>query len=121
MRVMVIIKATLNSEAGRMPSPALLAEMGRFNEALIQAGVLVSGEGLRPSSHGARVRFVAGTQNVTPGPFSEIKQLVAGFWIWRVNSLDEALEWAQRCPDPMPGEDSEIEIRPLFDAEDFAT
>jgi hypothetical protein len=121
MRVMVIIKATITSEAGKMPSPQLMAAMGRFNEELINAGLLVSGEGLRPSSHGARVRFVAGTTDVTRGPFEEIRELIAGFWIWRVSSMNEALEWARRCPDPMPEEDSEIEIRPLLEAEDFTT
>jgi hypothetical protein len=121
MRVMVIIKATPNSEAGVMPTPELLAEMGRFNEELIKAGVLVSGEGLRPSSEGARVRFANAGKQVTRGPFKEIRELVAGFWIWQVDSLDAALEWAQRCPDPMPAEESCIELRPLFEANDFAT
>jgi hypothetical protein len=120
MRVMVIVKATRNSEAGVMPSATLLADMGRFNEQLVKAGVMLAGDGLRPSSKGKRVRFAGGKRTVIDGPFTETKELVAGFWIWQVRSIEEALEWVRRCPDPMPGEESEIEIRPLFEAEDFA-
>ncbi len=118
MRFMVMIKATADSEAGRMPTEAEFAEMGRFNEALLEAGVLLSGEGLHPSSRGARVRFRGADRTVVDGPFAETKALVAGFWIWRCASLQEAVEWAKRCPNPMPG-DSEIEIRRIFEAEDF--
>jgi hypothetical protein len=119
MRVMVIVKATKNSEAGVMPSEQLLAEMGKFNEELVKAGVMMAGDGLHPSSKGKRVRFSGGKKTVIDGPFAETKELVAGFWIWQVRSMDEALEWARRCPDPMPNEESELEIRPLFEAEDF--
>jgi len=117
---MVIIKATRNSESGAMPGPELLEAMGRFNEELVANGVMVSGEGLRPSSAGRRVRIMGGRRRVTNGPFAPVDQLIAGFWIWKVDSLDAAVEWVQRCPDPMPGEESEIEIRPLFELEDFA-
>ena len=119
MRVMVIVKASKNSEAGVMPSQRLLAEMGRFNEELVGAGIMVAGEGLHPSSKGKRVRFSGGNRTVIDGPFAEIKELVAGYWIWQVSSMEEALDWVRRCPDPMPGEESEIEIRPLFEADDF--
>ena len=119
MRVMVIVKATKNSEAGKMPSEKLLADMGKFNEELIKAGVMLAGEGIRPSSQGKRVLFSAGKKHVVDGPFAETKELVAGFWLWQVKSMDEALEWARRCPDPMPGEESVLEIRPVFEAEDF--
>ena len=119
MRVMVIIKATRNSEAGVMPSEKLLTEMGKFNEELVKAGIMLAGEGLHPSSKGKRVRFVDGKKTVRDGPFAETRELIAGFWIWRVKSMDEALEWVRRCPDPMPGEESEIEIRRVFEAEDF--
>ncbi len=119
MRVMVIVKATKNSEAGVMPSEELLTEMGKFNEELVKAGVMQAGEGLHPSSKGKRVRFSSGKKTVIDGPFAETKELVAGFWIWQVKSMDEALEWVQRCPDCMPGEESELEIRPIFGAEDF--
>jgi hypothetical protein len=119
MRVMVIVKATKNSEAGVMPSEKLLAEMGKFNEELVRAGVMLAGDGLHPSSKGKRVRFSGGKKTVIDGPFAETKELIAGFWIWQVKSLAEALEWARRCPDPMPGEESELEIRPVFEAEDF--
>jgi hypothetical protein len=119
MRVMVIVKATKNSEAGVLPSERLLAEMGRFNEELVGAGIMVAGEGLHPSSKGKRVRFSGGKRTVVDGPFAETKELVAGYWIWQVGSMEEALEWVQRCPDPMPGEEAEIEIRPLFEADDF--
>jgi hypothetical protein len=120
MRVMVIVKATKNSEAGALPSEKLLAEMGRFNEALVKAGIMLAGEGLHPSSKGKRVKFAGGKRTVTDGPFAETKELVAGFWLWQVKSMDEALEWVKRCPDPMPGEEAVIEIRPLFEADDFA-
>jgi hypothetical protein len=119
MRVMVIVKATKNSEAGVMPSERLLAEMGRFNEELVGAGIMVAGEGLHPSSKGKRVRFSGGNRTVIDGPFAETKELVAGYWIWQVGSMEEALDWVRRCPDPMPGEEAEIEIRPLFEADDF--
>jgi len=119
MRVMVIIKATKSSEAGEMPSEKLLAEMGAFNEELVKAGVMLAGEGLHPSSRGKRVRFSGGKKTVLDGPFAETKELVAGYWIWQVNSLDEAVEWVRRCPDPMPGDESEIELRPIFETEDF--
>jgi hypothetical protein len=121
MRVMVIIKATKNSEAGVMPSEKLLREMGEFNEKLVKAGVMQAGEGLQPSRKGKRVRFSGATRTVTDGPFPETKQLVAGFWIWQVKSMDEALDWVKRCPDPMPGEEAEIEIRPIFEAADFGS
>jgi hypothetical protein len=119
MRVMVIVKATKNSEAGVLPSEEMLAEMGRFNEELVKAGVLLSGDGLHPSSKGKRVRFTNGTTTVLDGPFTETKELVAGYWIWQVKSMDEAIEWARRCPDPMPGEEGVLEIRPVFESEDF--
>lgn len=119
MRVMVLVKATKNSEAGVMPGEKLLSDMGRFNEELVKAGVMLAGDGLHPSSKGKRVRFSGGKKTVIDGPFAETKELVAGYWIWQVRSMDEAVEWVRRCPDPMPGEESEIEIRPLFEAEDF--
>jgi hypothetical protein len=119
MRVMVIVKATKNSEAGIMPSEKLLSEMGKFNEELVNAGVMLAGDGLQPSSKGKRVRFSGGKRTVIDGPFSETKELIAGYWIWQVKSMDEAIEWVRRCPDPMPGEEAEIEIRPVFEAEDF--
>jgi hypothetical protein len=119
MRVIVIVKATTNSEAGIMPSEKLLTEMGKFNEELMKAGVLVAGEGLHPSSKGKRVRFSRGTRTIIDGPFSDTKQLVAGYWIWKVKSMNEAVDWVRRCPDPMPGEDAEIEIRPILEVEDF--
>lgn len=118
MRVMVIVKASKESEAGVTPSEQLLTEMGNFNEELVKAGIMQAGEGLHPSSKGARVRFSGKSRTVVDGPFSETKELVAGFWIWKVKSLDEAIEWAKRCPNPM-NEDSDLEIRPIFDAEDF--
>jgi hypothetical protein len=120
MRVMVIVKATRSSEAGKMPSEKLLADMGRFNEELMKAGVMLAGEGLRPSSKGKRVVFSPGKKTVVDGPFSATTELVAGFWLWQVKSMEEALEWAQRCPDPMPGEEAVLEIRPLYEVEDFA-
>jgi hypothetical protein len=116
---MVIIKATKNSEAGVMPSEKLLAEMGNFNEQLVKAGVMLAGDGLKPSSKGKRVRFASGKRSVIDGPFAETKELIAGYWIWQVKSMEEAIEWVRRCPDPMPGEEAEIEIRPVFEAEDF--
>lgn len=119
MRVMVIVKASKNSEAGVMPSEKLLTEMGKFNEELVKAGIMQAGEGLHPSTKGKRIRFSGGNRSVVDGPFAETKELVAGFWIWKVKSIDEAVEWAKRCPDPMPGEDAELEIRSVFDAEDF--
>ena len=118
MRVMVMVKATEDSEAGVMPSTELLAAMGRFNEELVQAGIMLAGEGLHPSAKGVRVRFSGKSRTVIDGPFAETKELVAGFWLWQVRSMDEAIEWVRRCPNPMPG-DSEIEIRPVFEAEDF--
>ena len=120
MRVMVIVKATKASEAGKLPSKELLAEMGKFNEELVKAGIMLDGDGLKPSSKGKRVRFSAGKKRtVIDGPFTETKELVAGYWIWQVKSLDEAVEWVRRCPDPMPGEESELEIRPFYEPEDF--
>jgi hypothetical protein len=119
MRVMVIVNATENSEAGVLPSEELLAAMGDFNEQLVKAGVMLAGDGLHPSSKGKRVRFSGGKRTVIDGPFAETKELVAGFWIWQVRSMDEAVEWVRRCPDPMPGEEAEIEIRPVFEADDF--
>ena len=120
MRVMVMVKATQKSEAGVMPSEKLLGDMGRFNEELAKAGVLLAGDGLTPSSKGKRVRFAGEKRTVIDGPFAESKELVAGFWIWQVKSIEEAVEWVRRCPPPMPGEESEIEIRPLFEQEDFS-
>jgi len=119
MRVMVIVKATRNSEAGIMPSEKLLTEMGKFNEELVKAGVMLAGDGLHPSKRGKRVRFAGGKKTVIDGPFAETKELIAGYWIWQVKSIEEAVEWARRCPDPMPGEEAEVEIRPVFEAEDF--
>jgi hypothetical protein len=116
---MVIVKATKNSEAGVLPEEKLLAAMGQFNEELVKAGVMLGGDGLQPSSRGKRVRFAGGKKSVVDGPFSETAELVAGYWLWQVKSMDEAVEWVRRCPDPMPGEESEIEIRPVFEAEDF--
>jgi len=119
MRVMVIVKASKNSEAGIMPSEKLLADMGKFNEELVKAGIMLGGDGLQPSSKAKRIRMAGSKRTVVDGPFAETKELVAGYWIWQVRSIDEAVEWARRCPDPMPGEDSEIEIRQIFEAEDF--
>ena len=118
MRFMVIVRATKDSEAGALPSEELLTAMGRFNEELAKAGILLAGDGLQPSSKGARVRFSGPNRTVVDGPFAETKELVAGFWIWKVKSKEEAIEWVKRCPNPMPG-DSEIEIRQVFEAEDF--
>ena len=118
MRFMIIVKATKDSEAGIMPSEKLLAEMGKFNEELAKAGVLLAGDGLHPSSKGARVRFSGSKRTVIDGPFSETKELIAGFWLWEVKSKEEAIEWVKRCPNPH-NVDSEIEIRQVFEAEDF--
>jgi hypothetical protein len=118
MKVIVMVKATPSSEAGIMPSEVLLSRMGRFNEELVKAGVMLAGEGLHPSRRGKRVRFTGEKRTVIDGPFSETKELVAGFWLWQVKSIEEAIEWVKRCPNPMP-EESEIEIRPLFEAADF--
>jgi hypothetical protein len=129
VRVMVMVKATKNSEAGILPgdprAPAgydtLFERMGKFNEELVKAGIMLAGDGLHPSSKGKHVRFSGGKKTVIDGPFTETKELVAGYWIWQVRSMEDALEWVRRCPDPMPGEESEIEIRPLLEAEDFGT
>lgn len=118
MRVMVIVKATADSEAGVMPGEQMLAEMGRYNEELVKAGILLAGDGLHPSSRGKRVRFSGASRTVIDGPFAETNELIAGYWMWQVRSMEEAVEWVRRCPNPMPG-DSEIEIRPVFEAEDF--
>jgi hypothetical protein len=118
MRVMVMVKATRDSEAGVMPSAELLTAMGDFNEELVKAGVMLAGEGLHPSARGKRVRFSGTQRSVIDGPFAETRELVAGFWLWQVKSMEEAVEWVRRCPNPMPT-DSEIEIRPVFEAEDF--
>ncbi|HKX13446.1 MAG TPA: YciI family protein [bacterium] len=119
MKVMVIVKATKNSEAGKMPSEKLLTEMGHFNEELVKAGLMLAGEGLHPSVKGKRIQFSGKERRVIDGPFAETKELIAGFWIWQVSSMEEAVQWARRCPDPMPGEDAELEIRPIFEASDF--
>jgi hypothetical protein len=120
MRFMIIVKATKDSEAGVMPSEALLTEMGRFNEELANAGIMLAGEGLQPSSKGTRVKFSGNTRTVTDGPFPETKELIAGFWLWQCQSMEEAVEWVKRCPNPaVDGKDGEIEIRQIFEAEDF--
>ena len=118
MRVMVLVKATKDSEAGLMPSTELLEAMGRFNEELVKAGIMLAGDGLHPSSKGKRVRFSAGKKAVIDGPFAETRELVAGFWLWQVKDMAEAVAWVKRCPNPMPGP-SEIEIRPLYEMADF--
>jgi hypothetical protein len=118
MRFMVLIKANQDSEAGVLPSEKLLTEMGKFNEELVKAGVMLAGEGLHPSSKGARVRFAGEKRTVIDGPFAETKELIAGFWLWQVKSKEEAIEWVKRCPNPMGGE-SEVEIRQVFEASDF--
>ncbi len=118
MRFMMIVKADKNSEAGVLPSQELLAAMGKYNEELVKAGVMLAGEGLHPSSKGKRVRFSGDKRTVIDGPFAETKELIAGFWLWEVRSMDEAIEWVRRCPNPMQSE-SEIEIRPVFEADDF--
>ena len=119
MQFMIMVKASKDSEAGVMPDEKLLAAMGKFNEELVKAGVMLAGEGLHPSSKGARVRFSGAKRTVVDGPFAETKELVAGFWIWQVKSKEEAIEWVKRSPNPFPGGDSEIEIRQIFEAEDF--
>ena len=119
MRVMALIKATAESEAGIMPSAELLEAMGRYNQELVEAGVMLAGEGLRPSEHGRRVVLDGGGNAVTDGPFAETNQLIAGFWVWQVADMDEAVAWVKRCPQPMPGM-AEIEIRPLYETEDFS-
>jgi len=116
---MILVKATKDSEAGIMPDQKLLADMGKFNEELVKAGVMLDGEGLHPSSKGARVRFSGAKRTVIDGPFPETKELIAGYWIWRVKSKEEAIEWVKKCPNPMPNVESEIEIRQVFEAEDF--
>ena len=118
MKVMVLVKATDASEAGVMPTAELFEAMGKFNEELVNAGVMLAGEGLKPTSHGTRIAFDGPSRRVIDGPFAETRELVAGFWLWQVRSMDEAIEWAKRCPNPMPGP-SELEIRPLYEAEDF--
>ena len=119
MRVMVIVKATRNSETGVMPGRELLEAMGKYNEELVEAGIMLAGEGLHPSAKGKRVHWTAGKRAVVDGPFAETKELIAGFWLWQVKSMDEAMEWVKRCPDPMPGEDSILEVRPVLEADDF--
>jgi hypothetical protein len=119
MRFMILVKATKDSETGKLPDAKLLTEMGKFNEELVKAGVMLAGEGLHPSSKGARVKFTTGKRTVIDGPFTETKELIAGFWLWEVKSKEEAIEWVKRCPQPMEGE-AEIEIRQVYSAEDFA-
>jgi hypothetical protein len=119
MRFIILVKATKDSEAGVLPDEKLLTEMGKFNEELVKAGIMLEGEGLHPSSRGARVKFSGTTRTVIDGPFAETKELIAGYWIWRVKSKEEAIEWVKRCPNPAPGVESEIEIRQIFEAEDF--
>jgi len=119
MRFMIMIKADKNSEAGKMPDQQLLTDMGKFNEELVNAGIMLAGEGLQPSSKGARVKFSGSKRTVIDGPFAETKELVAGFWIWQVKSKAEAIEWVKRIPNPMPGSETEVEIRQVFEAEDF--
>jgi len=119
MRVMVIVKANENSEAGVMPDPELFVAMGKYNEELVKAGILLAADGLHPSSRGVRVHFSGSKRTVTDGPFAETKELVAGYWLWQVRSMEEAIEWVRRCPNPHVG-DSDIEIRPVFSEEDFA-
>ena len=120
MRVMVLIKADQNSEAGVLPDEQLMRDMGRFNEELVRAGVMLAGEGLHPSSRGKRVRLAGDQRTVIDGPFAEAKELIAGFWLWQVRSMEEAVEWVKRMPNPMPGTEPEVEIRPVFETEDFA-
>jgi len=119
MRFMIMVKASKDSEAGKMASEELLAAMGKYNEELVKAGIMLAGEGLQPSSKGARVRFSGDRRIVTDGPFTETKELIAGFWLWQVKSKEEAIDWVKRCPNPMPGTEAEIEIRQVFEAEDF--
>ncbi|MET3216351.1 UNVERIFIED_ORG: hypothetical protein ABIC48_004128 [Burkholderia territorii] len=118
MRVMVIVKATADSESGRLPDTDMLAAMGQFNEELVKAGILLAADGLHPSSRGKRVHFSGKNRTVVDGPFAETKELVAGYWLWQVKSMEEAVEWVKRCPNPMPG-DSDIEIRPLYELDEF--
>ncbi len=120
MRVMVIVKASKDSEAGVMPGKQLLEDMGKYNEQLIKAGVMLDGAGLKASSHGARVRFAGAQRSVIDGPFTQTTELIAGYWLWQVKNLDEAVEWLKRCPNPHPGSDCEVEIRPLFEESDFS-
>ena len=119
MRFMILIKADKNSESGAMPDERLLTEMGKFNDELVKAGIMLAGEGLHPSSKGARVKFSGSKRTVIDGPFTETKELIAGFWLWQVKSRDEAIEWVKRCPNPMPGTETEVEIRQVFETEDF--
>lgn len=119
MRFMILIKASKESEAGIMPDEKLMTDMGKFNEELVKAGVMLAGEGLHPSSKGARVRFSGDKRTVVDGPFPETKELLAGYWVWQVKSREEAIEWVKRCPSPMPGTETEVEIRQVFEAEDF--
>ena len=119
MRFMLMVRATPESESGAQADPALLEAMGKFNEEMVKAGVMLAGEGLQPSSKGARVRFSGGKRTVVDGPFAETKELIAGFWMWQVKSKEEAIEWVKRCPNPMPGTEAEIEIRQVFEADDF--
>jgi len=118
MRVVVLVKANADTEAGVMPSEQMLSEMGKYNEELVKAGIMLDGQGLHPSSRGARIKFSGTRRSVVDGPFAETKELVAGFWVWQVRSMDEAIEWAKRCPNPT-GDESELEIRQVFEAEDF--
>lgn len=120
MRVMVLIKADQNSEAGVLPDERLMTDMGRYNQELVNAGLMLAGEGLHPSSRGKRVRLSGDQRTVIDGPFTEAKELIAGFWLWQVRSMEEAVEWVKRMPNPMPGTDPEVEIRPVFETEDFA-
>jgi len=119
MRFMILLKADKNTEAGVMPNEKLLADMGKYNEELVKAGVMLAGEGLHPSSKGARVKFSGGKRTAIDGPFTEAKELICGFWLWQVKSKEEAIEWVKRCPNPFPGTEPEIEIRQVFEAEDF--
>lgn len=119
MKVIVFVKATKNSEAGVMPSQQLMEDMGKYNDELVKAGIMLAGEGLKPTSNAKRIRFSGSQRSVVDGPFAETKELVAGFWIWQVKNMEEAVEWARRCPAPMPGEESELEIRPVFELDDF--
>ncbi|MBW3631171.1 MAG: YciI family protein, partial [Gemmatimonadetes bacterium] len=119
MRFMILVKASAESEAGVFPDETLLMEMGKYNEELVSAGIMLAGEGLHPSAKGKRIQFSGGKRTVIDGPFTETKELIAGYWLWQVRSMEEAVEWARRCPDPMPGEDAELEIRPVFEASDF--
>lgn len=119
MKFMILVKATKNSEAGVMPSQELMTAMMHYNQALVDAGIMLAGEGLHPSGKGARVRFSGSKRIVTGGPFAETNEVVAGYWLWQCRSMEEAIEWVKRCPNPMPGEESDIEIRPLFEADDF--